>query len=379
MTDIWDPKLGIDSKFGGPGVFEFEPINKHFNKKFKFDDNADYFATPAVPPISFTDAIKLGSDMNPYGNSIFDTKTQGSGKTLAYPMDIDEEQDHIEIDEYAYARPKSRGDAQNAAGPGATTKSGKKIGGTILLPMPKATDASGAEWGKGDLTGDEMNRSTRASGWKGLYRRQKGRGQENAEAYGNEFTEGEGASPQASTGDQSRNQRNYWWLNGREGALRAKTAAKNIGGNVSASSLLFRNRGQILNPNAELLFQGPALRSFDFNWLMVARSKKEGETIREIIRKLKLGASPKWNNTMLLEVPSIWQISYRSGGEELRTVNKFKECALVSLTADYAPDGIWSAYQDSQPIALRMGLSFKELRAVYNTDQQETHQQSVGF
>ncbi len=379
MTINWDSKLGIDSKFGGPGVFDYEPISNHFRLKTKFNTNFQVFESPDNKPIMGFDQDTLMSlaDMKPYigknGTGLFGNQ-QGSGQTLAYPADIDVSQDHIEIDEYAYKRPTSSGDAQNAAGPGATTKSGEMIGGTIILPMPKVTDASGAEWGKSDLTGDEMNRSTRASGWKGLFRRQglNDRREENAKAYGNEFDPNAGESPEAS-----RKGTNYIWS--RELALRSKTAARNIGGNVSASSLLFRERGQILNPNTELLFQGPSLRSFDFNWLMVARNKKEGETIREIIRKLKLGAAPRWNNTMLLEVPSIWQISYKAGGSELRTVNRFKECALVSITADYAPDGIWSAYDDSQPIAVRMGLSFKELRAVYRADQEETHQQSVGY
>ena len=251
--------------------------------------------------------------------------------------------------------------------------------------MPKAADAGGAEWGKNEITGDEMNRSTRASGYKGLYRRQgkknRDRMEQNEGTYGTSGTGGESGA-QDSRQQRSRNRTNYFW--DREWMLRGKTAAKNLGSNVTASSLLARERGQILNPNAELLFQGPSLRSFEFTWLMVARSPDEGKSIRKIIKRFKQGAAPKWNNTALLETPSIWQLSYKRGRTPLKTANKFRQCALVSITVDYAPDGIWSSYEeDSQPVAVRMGLSFKELRAIYQTDQLEGDEKgqmdSVGY
>ena len=39
--------------------------------------------------------------------------------------------------------------------------------------------------------------------------------------------------------------------------------------------------------------------------------------------------------------------------------------ALRTITVDYAPDGFWSAYEDSHPVACRMSLQFTELKPVY--------------
>ena len=39
-----------------------------------------------------------------------------------------------------------------------------------------------------------------------------------------------------------------------------------LGGNVSAAQLMARQTGQIFNPNMELLFNGPTLRSFNFSF-----------------------------------------------------------------------------------------------------------------
>ena len=368
-------------------VAAIEERKRYYRKQNQKTANGLYLMTAATigvanPIVGSTMLAAWGINKALSGGQRFGERNrQGNfptgSSTLKYPIDLDIQQDHIEIEEFSYGRPRKGGEAQNVAGPEASVITGKKHGGTIVLPMPKVSDASGAEWGKSDLTGVEMNRSTRASGLKGLFRRQGGRLQEEQDERGYDDGTGTGGGANPNKGTARNNQENYWW--GRELALRGTTAAKNIKGNVSASSLLARETGQILNPNAELLFQGPSLRSFDFNWLMVARSQKEGEMIRTIIRKLKTGAAPRYNNTMLLETPHIWKISYKRASQPLKTANRFNECALVSITVDYAPDGMWSSYEDSQPIALRMALNFKELRAVYKTDQDLTPLDSVGY
>ena len=66
--------------------------------------------------------------------------------------------------------------------------------------------------------------------------------------------------------------------------------------------------------------------------------------------------------------------------DQLDTVNRFHDTmALRTIAVDYAPNGYWSAYQDSQPIAVRMSLNFAELRPVYETDQMRTPESSVGL
>ena len=49
------------------------------------------------------------------------------------------------------------------------------------------------------------------------------------------------------------------------------------------------------------------------------------------------------------------------------------------MAVDYAPNGYWSAYRDSQPVAVKMDLSFTELRPIYEQDQLETPADSVGY
>ena len=133
-----------------------------------------------------------------------------------------------------------------------------------------------------------------------------------------------------------------------------------------------------------MLFQGPVIRDFSFKFLMFARSEDEGREIRKIIRFLKLGMAPKFRNTVFLETPDIFTLEYKNGksdADQMKTVNRFNPggLALTTMNVDYAPNGYWSAYQDSQPVQLTMELNFTELRPIYQQDQDITPEDSVGY
>ena len=145
-----------------------------------------------------------------------------------------------------------------------------------------------------------------------------------------------------------------------------------LGANFDTDTFLARTGGRVLNPNAEMLFQGPVIRDFSFEFQMIARSRKEGEEIRKIIRFLKLGMAPKFQNIAFLANPDVFKLEYRNDTNgTLKTVNRFNPggLALTALKTDYAPNGYWAAYTDSQPVALKLALSFTELRPIYEGDQ----------
>jgi len=367
----------------------FKNIKKNFNWRNSFG------LAPAIVLNAYFDKNRndklnkayIADSDNLLANARGDTKRDrfgsDAGTVFAYPIDIDPKQDHVELSQFMYRRPGSDWGAKNAAwdrmnasAPGASTR-GMKHQGTIVLPMPrKVSDSNAAEWGDSEMTSDELVKAQMAG--VGLGMRQSGRDQAQERA-----SQGQGAgTDEGGFGDASKGRSGNFnqYMGGRLLQWRARRAAKNIGGTVTDDALLARARGQVMNPNAELLFQGPVLRQFKFNWLMIARSKKEGDMIRKIIRKLKIGAAPKFNNTALIETPDIWHIKYKRGGQELKTANRFEQLALVGMTVDYAPDNYWTTYQDSQPIAVKIDLDFKELRPIWRNHQEEfAPQDSVGY
>ena len=348
-----------------------EEMTRHYaNEKKKFD-NASFISQEDSKPnnIAFTSVATRRN-------------RSGENKLMRYPFDIDVNQDHFKITRYNYVRPnlnmsKSAGrtNIYSATSSESTVAGdsvvGSDIRGTVILPMPKVTDVNGVEWGKSELNSAGLTALnvtdflTRGGSLSGKSQTDQERDASIREAIAsrkenNSLQEGAAA---AFTGTI------------------AKLAGTLTGSDLDADTFLARQGGKVLNPNAEMLFQGPVIRDFGFSFVMIARSEEEGEEIRSIIRFLKLGMAPKFRSTTFLTNPDVFTLEYRSGNKILDTVNRFSPggLALTTMRVDYAPNGYWSAYRDSQPVAVKMDLDFTELRPIYEGDQLQTPSNSVGY
>ena len=328
-------------------------------------------------------------------------KTSGKSEVMSYPFDLNPRQDHFKIMRYNYIRP----DINQSKGPGTEVKAegtytdtslskrnqtrinykkinragdsviGSELLGSILLPMPKATDVNGVEWGKSELTISGIAALGAANMVAG--RLANDDGQALAEKEAREALNAERGRNESGTAVTE-------FARAFGVQTVSKLAGAAFGTELDADTFLARTGGKVLNPNAEMLFQGPVIRDFAFSFLMVARSQKEGQEIRKIIRFLKLGMAPKFRSTTFLKAPDIFTLHYKNGQGEndmLKTVNLFNPggLALTTMNVDYAPFGYWSAYRDSQPVAVKMDLNFTELRPLYQSDQLETPEDSVGY
>ena len=162
-------------------------------------------------------------------------------------------------------------------------------------------------------------------------------------------------------------------------AIGTATAAAAVGSNIN--SLLSRTQGMILNPNLELLFQAPTLRPFTFQFKMSPRSADEAKEIVKIIRFFKQGMAPiREESRLFLKTPHTFKIKYvqMGGDDESPFLNKFKECALLSCSVQYTPEGNYAPYEDGAMSSYQMSLQFKELEPVYN-DNYSSDPVEIGF
>ena len=157
-----------------------------------------------------------------------------------------------------------------------------------------------------------------------------------------------------------------------------------LGGNVSTAQLLARETGNIFNPNMELLFNGPTLRSFNFSFKMTPRSPSEAEECKNIIRSFKLNMAPKTKNTgsiggsgVFLKTPNVFELRYKKGGREHPFLHKFKQCFLTNISVNYTGEGVYTTYDDATPVSMTIDLSFKELEPIYDVDYDDAG--GVGF
>ena len=158
-----------------------------------------------------------------------------------------------------------------------------------------------------------------------------------------------------------------------------------FGGNVSAQQLLARQSGQIFNPNLELLFDAPTLRSFTFSFKMTPRSEQEARQCKLIIRSFKQNMAPKANTEsgiggtgIFLKTPNIFELRYRKGNNDHPFLHKFKQCFLTNFSVNYTAEGTHTTYDDATPVSMTMDMTFKEIEPIYDVDYKDGDN-SVGF
>ena len=363
-----------------------EEMTNYFEDSQKKSDNSANL--PPLPLITSTPPTQSIAYNIPKSRR----SLQGDKKLMRYPFDIDVNQDHFKITRYNYVRPnlnmsKSAGRTLNRVKDKNITQTrggqpiegtvagdsvvGSDLKGTILLPMPKVTDVNGVEWGKSELNSSGLAALNITNFLTGNGRAS---GKDEKDRLNDEAIREAIASRREERSMQEGAAALY------TGTV-AKLAGTLTGSDLDADTFLARQGGKVLNPNAEMLFQGPVIRDFGFSFVMIARSENEGAEIRSIIKFLKDGMAPKFRSTTFLENPDIFTLEYKSGNEILKTVNRFSPggLALTTMRVDYAPNGYWSAYRDSQPVAIKMDLDFTELRPIYQGDQLNTPTDSVGY
>lgn len=143
---------------------------------------------------------------------------------------------------------------------------------------------------------------------------------------------------------------------------------------VKTQGLLSRTLGAAINNNLELLFNGPMLRNFSFNFKLTPREPKEAESIRKIIRYFKMSMAPSLSTAQLfLLAPNVFKISYvYTGKGELSEnhpyLNRIKVAALRDISVNYTPDGNYMTYQDGSMTQYDISLSFGEIDPIYEND-----------
>ena len=159
----------------------------------------------------------------------------------------------------------------------------------------------------------------------------------------------------------------------------ARSALGTIGINVDLDQFITRQTGAAINPNLELLFGGPQLRTFNFAFNFAPNSTNEAKMVRKIQRWFKQGMLPSRKratasaeSSLFLASPNVFRIAYKNHNRRIKGLNMFKICALTSVQIDFTPDGVFNAYEDSDavsmPVRSTMGLSFTELTPIFKDD-----------
>lgn len=157
---------------------------------------------------------------------------------------------------------------------------------------------------------------------------------------------------------------------------------------IGLQNLMVRATGKIINPNLELLFKGPTLRPFTFNFKLSPRDVEEGIIVTDIIKFFKKAMAPRvGSSNLFLEAPYVFGIEYFMGSKNVHPgLNLIKKCALTNCVVDYTPNNSYMTYKDGTMVAYSMNLTLQEIIPVYDIDyydgknpENEVNTHSIGY
>ena len=138
---------------------------------------------------------------------------------------------------------------------------------------------------------------------------------------------------------------------------------------VSANQALAVSRGEVYNPNVELLYNSPQLRQFTFEFNFVPKNKAEASTVDDIIYEFKKWSSPKdpGGSEGVFCVPHIWNVVY--SGLSAKKMAKFKPAALTNVVVqENSNSPTHTTFDDGTPVVTTMVLTFKEVNIITRND-----------
>jgi hypothetical protein len=275
-----------------------------------------------------------------------DKKAKIGGKRLVYPINMRDEQDRIVFERYEYS-PKMASDPTEQF-----THLGTGPISVIQLPIQSGiSDTNSVDWGGANLNPIEMFGVKTAMNLL-----------DQGKKYSEVAVDALDEAQQALTSNKD--------------LLKYYFAQEAVG----VQGLLSRAAGSVLNPNLSLLFNGPSLRPFSFTFRLSPREEKESITVRQIIRQFKEASAVNTSSSdVFLKAPDVFKITYEQNGNPSASLNRFKTCALTSVSVNYTPDGTYMTYEDGTMTSYELSLTFNEIDPIYQINYKDLESDVIGY
>jgi len=352
-----DYNLNTNAVFqkGAPDIFVDNLLNNpsYLNA---IKNNSDYWSQNNFIP--FNEAVDLNIGTGALNQQQNQNTSKGgsknSGASLWYPLTRDSNLDYLKVTVLEYVVPGLPGSGTFVTDSTESSRRKKSTGTTVFLPMqPGIKDSNGVDWNE-----DRLN-FLQAKGAKAAINaiNNIGNGDFAAAIKGLGFDVGEAAKDLMGSAGIGEYLTSYF-------------AGQAVGANV-----IGRTAGAVLNNNLELLFQGPRLRTFNYNYKFTPREAREAQMVRDIIRLFKTESAVRRSDTgLFLVTPNVFDLEYIHGptGVQHPFLNEIKTCALTNISVDYTPDGSYMTYQDGSMTSYSVTLSFSELEPIYRDDQESS-------
>ena len=137
-----------------------------------------------------------------------------------------------------------------------------------------------------------------------------------------------------------------------------------------SSALIALNRGKVLAPKMEVMFENIGKRSFSYSFTFTPSSEQEADEIDKIIKAFRFHASADYADEFGFEltIPDQFEIEYYTQNNSPNGyLHKIGTCVLESVDVTYGGDKMtWheTNAKGAPPTKTTLALSFKELMTV---------------
>lgn len=283
--------------------------------------------------------------------NFFSTST-GASEILKYPLNNDGGYDYLKISTHELNRSGNLLEQKGFQLKSPDELLSSAIGSILVLPMqPGISDSNSVDWGA-----DQLN-PLQLAGARAAYNTI-------GPLSGLDF---EGAISALTQAAKTTIGQAFDSID--ENMIKAYFAGQAVGANIFT-----RATGKVINPNLELLFRGPQLRTFNYSYKFTPREEKESKVIKQIIRHFKKHMAARRNNVgLFLKTPYVFKLTYvYSQGGQHPFLNKIKPCALTNFNVDYTPDGSYATYTDGSMTSYTVSMQFSEIAPIYEDDYKDT-------
>jgi len=139
---------------------------------------------------------------------------------------------------------------------------------------------------------------------------------------------------------------------------------------AGSSALIALNRGKVLAPKMEVMFENIGKRSFSYSFTFTPSSEREADEIDKIIKAFRFHASADYADDFGFEltIPDQFEIEYYTQNNSPNGyLHKIGTCVLESVDVTYGGDKMtWheTNAKGAPPTKTTLALSFKELMTV---------------
>ena len=137
-----------------------------------------------------------------------------------------------------------------------------------------------------------------------------------------------------------------------------------------SKALIALNRGKVLAPKMEVMFENIGKRSFSYSFTFTPSSEAEADEVQRIIQAFRFHASADYADEFgfELKIPDQFEIEYYTQNNKPNGyLNRIGTCVLEKVDVTYGGDKMtWheTNQNGAPPTKTTMALSFKELMTV---------------